>query len=485
MNTELSRLFEQGLIDRDSLSCDSRRVAEGDVFFALKGTRYDGHEYVPEALKKGAKRAICEHEIREVAASDKEKVIIVDDARKELGDAAKKAFDDPSKKLKVYGVTGTNGKTTTVFLIDNVLNTAGLESGIVSTVFTKTSGDITTRSSVTTPDVITLNRLLADMVSSGKKAAVLEISSHALAQDRIRGIKLDVAAFTNITPEHLDYHGDMETYLAEKTKIFRNLKDRGTGALNADDPMLKDIAKDIAASRLVTFGMKQKADVKAENIKMNSDGLRFELNFRDHGRINISSGLIGIYNVYNLLSAAAILSANGLDLGTIREGLQNAKAVPGRMDLVEGPYPFKVFVDYAHTPNALENALECLRPLAEKRLICVFGCGGDRDRSKRPVMGSIASRACDYVYLTNDNPRTESPEDIVGEIEKGMPDKTKYCIILQRREAIRKALKMAGEGDIVVIAGKGHENYQIIGDQSAHFDDKEVARSMLEELGYD
>jgi UDP-N-acetylmuramoyl-L-alanyl-D-glutamate--2,6-diaminopimelate ligase len=484
MNKEFNRLLEEGLIGRDNLRIDSRKCEKGDIFFALKGTACDGHDYIGEALAKGASRAICAHEMPGLSGDDQKKVITVKNTGEALAYAVKKVFGDPSGKLKVYGVTGTNGKTTTVFLIESLLTCAGKPTGLISTVFTKTKGSALNRSSMTTPDPVTLNRLLSEMVSDAKKAAALEVSSHALAQDRISGIGLDSAVFTNITPEHLDYHGNMETYFQDKSRIFKNLKPDGIGVINIDDPMLKRHKAHLGVPRLITFGLAPEADVRAENIVLKNGALVFDLIIKSLGRENIRARLIGTHNVYNMMAASAALIVSGLDLGQIKEGLESASTPPGRIDPVPGEAPFKVFVDYAHTPNALENVLQCLRACTEKKLICVFGCGGDRDKTKRPVMGKIALEICDSVILTNDNPRTEDPGRIVRQIEKGMPDKTKYCIIVQRREAIRKAIETAQEGDVIVIAGKGHEDYQIIGDKVIHFDDKEVAGEILSELGY-
>ncbi|MGB3241923.1 MAG: UDP-N-acetylmuramoyl-L-alanyl-D-glutamate--2,6-diaminopimelate ligase [Candidatus Omnitrophota bacterium] len=484
-NTDLNKLVDSGFISRDNLKIDSREVIEGDIFVALKGTACDGHDFIGEALARGAAGVICEREVPGLLEADSAKLIKVENVRRALAQAAKRIFEDPSEKLEVYGVTGTNGKTTTIFLIDGILSAAGKNGGLVSTVFTKTSDDAITRSSMTTPDAVTLNRLLSEMVSGGKKAVALEISSHALSQGRTLGIGLDGAVFTNITPEHLDYHGNMENYLRDKSRIFDNLKSGGTGVINLDDPTLKELKGKLNLPRLISYGTSPEADIRAKNIKTGPDGLRFDLVMKDGRGVSISSGLIGRHNVYNMMAAAAVLSGNGISAEDIKKGLESAQAVPGRMDAVRSGAPFKVFVDYAHTPNALENALKCLRSIAGRRLICVFGCGGDRDRAKRPVMGSLASEICDHVIVTSDNPRTEDPEDIIRQIEKGMPDNGKYSIILQRREAIRKALKMADDSDIVIIAGKGHEDYQIIGEKVLHFDDKEVAGEILTELGYD
>jgi UDP-N-acetylmuramoyl-L-alanyl-D-glutamate--2,6-diaminopimelate ligase len=477
-------LFERVSFTRENVKTDSRKVGSGDIFVAIKGTTHDGHDYIREALEKGASCILCRTEPLGLSETDRKKIIVVEDTRETLGYVARHVFKDPSSSLSIYGVTGTNGKTTTVFLIDSILNNAGIASGLVSTVFTKASGETFDRSSMTTPDPMTLNRFLSQMSASGKHAAVLEISSHALDQQRVWGIGLDSAVFTNITPEHLDYHKDMATYLKDKSRIFRNLKPSGAAVLNLDDPMVISLAKTVDFPHLVTFGMGNAADVRGRDIRLAIDGTEFDLVAGKLGSIHIRTGLVGEHNVYNMLAATAALLNSGLSLDIMREGLENAPPVPGRLDAVRTEAPFRVFVDYAHTPNALENVLRCLRPLTREKLICVFGCGGDRDKTKRPVMGKVAAKICDRVILTSDNPRTEDAGEILNQIEKGVLDKNNYSIIIQRREAIRESLKMAGKGDIVIIAGKGHENYQIVGDQVIRFDDKEVAGDMLKELGY-
>jgi len=471
-------------IDRTKIKTDSRKVVGGDIFVAIKGTRHDGHDFAGEALANGADLVICERGISEVPPALEKKLLAVDDTRKALGLITKRAFGDPSASLEVYGVTGTNGKTTTVFLIDSVLGLAGKPSGIVSTVYTKTRDEDLERSDMTTPDLVKLNTLLSEMISSGKKAAVLEISSHALDQERTCGIELDGAVFTNISPEHLDYHGDMENYLRHKSAIFKSLKPGGAGALNLDDPLVGGLVKKVSCPEMMTFGITSQASVTGSDIDLSIRGSRFRLNAGKAGAVEVRSPLVGRHNVYNMLAASAVLIGRGLDPGTIKKGLENARPVPGRLEPVASSAPFRVFVDYAHTPNAMENVLKCLRSLADGKLICIFGCGGDRDKTKRPVMGKIASDICDRVVVTSDNPRTEDPEDIARQIEKGMLNKNNYSIILKRHDAIRETLASAGDRDTVVIAGKGHEDHQVIGDRVVEFDDKKVAGEILRDMGY-
>lgn len=470
---------------KENTKTDSRLVKPGDIFVAIKGTVQDGHKYISDVLKKGASYVLSECQIPNLTEEQMKKLVIVKDTREALGVIAAHVYNNPSESLLIYGVTGTNGKTTTVFLIDKILNYVGLRTGFISTVCIKSKKDFLEPSSMTTPDVITLNRLLFEMVVDKKKAAVIEMSSHALSQKRTYGIKLDSAVFTNISPEHLDYHKNMKDYLKEKSKIFRYLKPNGVAVINVDDSMSGELKDSIKCTEVVTFGINNKADVMAEGIKFDKDNTEFILTVKKAGSIKIYSKLIGKHNVYNMLSAVSALIKNDFDLKKIKKALELSRGVPGRLERVFGNFPFRVFVDYAHTPNALENIFGTLRPLTEKRLICVFGCGGDRDKTKRPVMGSIASKICDYTILTNDNPRFEDPQTILNQIEKGMFYKDRYSIIPDRKDAIREALRMADKDDVVIIAGKGHENYQIIKDKTIPFSDKIIAEELLREIGYD
>ena len=476
-------LPEEISLNKDNIKVDSREVCSGDIFIAVEGTSYDGHDFIPQALNKGAIFVLCERKPVGLSGENEQKIIVVEDTPKAMGEIAKKVYKDPSRKLHTYGVTGTNGKTTTVFLIDNILNILGRKSGFISTVFIKTSDNEVITSKMTTPDLFTLNQYLSDILDDNKDSAVIEISSHALDQKRVWGIELDKAVFTNITPEHLDYHKDMETYLKDKSKIFSNLKEDGVAILNADDPRVIGLSGKINFPRLLTFGIENEADVKAENISLSINGSSFDLVFKG-GRINIKSPLIGKHNVYNILAAVSTVIEGNHQDEMIKKALESSLPVPGRLEPVQTNAPFRFFVDYAHTPNALENVLGCLHSLTLGKLICVFGCGGDRDTTKRPVMGKIAVELSDNVIVTSDNPRTEAPESIIDQIEKGMRGYDNYSIIPDRKEAIFEAVKLAQKDDTIIIAGKGHEDYQIIGDMRNHFCDKEIAQEALESLGY-
>jgi len=477
-------MIKKPVLNKTNIKTDSRKINPGDVFFAIKGAVYDGHEYIHEVLKKGASAVYCEKKPASLAKTAREKIIVIKDTKSALACAAKDVFGDPSRVLTVHGVTGTNGKTTCVFLIDSLSRALGEDSGFVSTVFIKKTGTKLESSKLTTPDVITLNRILAEMVSDGKRSAVLEISSHALRQGRISGIALDSAVFTNITPEHLDYHKDMKTYLYDKTRIFKNLKTGGTAILNADDSLVMSVSREISFSKLVTFGILEKARVRAENLRFFSDRTEFDMKAEGIGTVSIKTKLLGEYNVYNILAAASVFFSPHMDLNAIKKVVENFSGPPGRLDPAGKEAPFKVFIDYAHTPDALRNVLQALRLLNPRKLICVFGCGGNRDRQKRSIMGDIAGKLSDEVIITNDNPRMEDAKVILGEIEKGMSGKKNYSIIESREFAIQQAVSMAEDGDIVLIAGKGHENYQIIGNKTVPFDDKKVAEEVLKKMGY-
>ncbi|MFH1837424.1 MAG: UDP-N-acetylmuramoyl-L-alanyl-D-glutamate--2,6-diaminopimelate ligase [Candidatus Omnitrophota bacterium] len=468
-------------VSKEKIKIDSRGINPGDIFVAIRGSAKDGHEYVREAFQNGARSSVCEYYADGLTDDEKEKIIIVGDSRKALGEMLKKAFEDPSSRLTTYGVTGTNGKTTTVYLIDSILSSSGAESGFISTVSVKSCGNDEEKANMTTPDILSINRFFSEMLSSGKTDAVIEISSHALSQERISGIGLDYAVFTNLTPEHMDYHESMDSYLNAKIRIFDALKKEGTGVINIDDPKIRRFKKKI--SKCVTFGIDAEADIRAENIEYKKDATKFLLKAGKYGKIDIVTKLIGKHNVYNILGAAGCLLDRGIALDAVKEGIEKFKGVPGRLQEIFSKAPFKVFVDYAHTPIALENVLKCTKGISSGKLICVFGCGGDRDKEKRPVMGKIVSSLADVAILTSDNPRTEDPEEIIRQVEEGM-EGSGHIVIPDRLEAIKESFERAQKDDVVVIAGKGHEDYQIVGKDRFYFDDVEVSKKILKEMNY-
>ncbi len=457
------------------VTCDSRRVEAGTVFVAVPGNRLDGASFSDEAIRRGCAAIVCEDALPGAPVP----VIVVPSARQALADLSARFHDNPTAKLNVVGVTGTNGKTTTAWILRSIFEAAGEKAGLLGTIH-HGLGARTVPSENTTPGADVLQRHFAEMAASGCKSAAMEVSSHALDQDRIRGVRFAAGVFTNLTRDHMDYHPTPEAYRDAKGRLFEALPARGIAALNADDP-----ASDVYASRtqahVVRYGIKRRAEVSGavELGTFHGTRLRMRLGTED---LVIHTRLVGTHNAYNMLAAAACTWAMGYDLEHIKAGLENLAAVPGRLEPVDAGQDFAVLVDYAHTDDALRNVLECLKPLLRGRLIAVFGCGGDRDRGKRPKMARVASQLADQVILTSDNPRSEDPMDIIREIDAGIEAKSKRLIEPDRRLAIKLALSLARREDAVLIAGKGHETCQIFRDQAHAFDDRLVAREVLGEL---
>ena len=469
--------------DIHGLTDDSRDVTAGGCFVAVRGLRADGHRFIPQALERGAGAIVAEPPDpvpgREVGR------ILVPDSREALPRLADAYFGHPSRALTVVGVTGTNGKTTTSYLVEALLRGRGLETGLIGTIQYAVGGRAR-EASQTTPDALELQGLLAEMVASGVGAVSMEVSSHALAQRRVDGIAFDVAIFTNLTQDHLDFHGTMERYAEAKARLFFELLREGgkpgaASVLNADDPVGADWARRLGG-RVLTFGLAAGAGLSVfpRGHRSTLSGLTLEAE-TPVGGVTVTSRLIGEHNVLNLLGAIATGVALGLDPDRIARALTSVTAVPGRFEQIDAGQDFLVVVDYAHTPDALRRVLETARPLTPGRLGVVFGAGGDRDRRKRPLMGRVAADLADRAWITSDNPRSEDPEAIIDEVVAGMapPPREGYTRDADRREAIQDALGWARGGDTVVIAGKGHEPYQIVAGQTFPFDDREVAREIL------
>lgn len=459
------------------LSYDSRRVEAGHAFFAISGNVDDGHRYAEDALSRGACALVVE---RPLELTKRVPQIIVRDARRALAQAARVFFNDPSRKLEVSAVTGTNGKTSTVYLSHAILNRAGRKAGLMSTVRVDL-GSSSFPASQTTPESVEVQRALSKMVEAGLDSAVVEASSHALDQGRLQGLQLATAVFTNLTPEHLDYHGDMERYLASKARLFEMLDEDSFAILNADDPASARLS-DCCQAREFRYGLQNPAEVTAEVHSVSSQGTRLTLRVAGASQ-EVHIPLIGKHNVYNVLAAAANAHALGVGLPDICRAVGSFAGVPGRLQRVEEGQPFTVLIDYAHTHDALRNVIEALLPMRNGgRLIVVFGCGGDRDRTKRPLMGAVVEELADRFWITSDNPRTEDPIAIIKDIEQGLKGTKAPGVEPDRREAIGRALTAAQPKDIVLIAGKGHEDYQILGTERIHFDDSEVAAEFLRAL---
>ncbi|MBF0216525.1 MAG: UDP-N-acetylmuramoyl-L-alanyl-D-glutamate--2,6-diaminopimelate ligase [Candidatus Omnitrophica bacterium] len=474
----IDELLEKVSYDANRIKIDSRGVNKGDIFIALKGTAIDGRLFVDDAIKAGAERVIAERGPGGVTAQ--ERIIEVDNAQQAFTYVNKRIFEKRASSLSIFGITGTNGKTTTVFMIYDILRRSGIDCGLLGTVCNITGKGKISPSALTTPGGDELNRYLQEISANGCKYTAMELSSHALEQGRASGISVRSAVFTNITPEHLDYHHNMKEYLKSKSKIFELVADGGHTAINIDDAMIATLKQDKRIKGLVTFSIENEADVTARDIKLSRDGSEFLISSRDFGEIDIRTDLVGRHNVYNSLSAASALLYSGIPPLVIKKGLESGIKVPGRLEKIRSGKDFDVYVDYAHTPNALLNVLECLKGFASGQLICVFGCGGNRDKEKRPVMGKIATDIADRVIVTDDNPRREKSDDIVKDIEKGICGKDNYCIIRPREEAIAHAVRTAAPGDVIIIAGKGHEDYQIIGDTKFDFSDIETVNRLLQ-----
>jgi UDP-N-acetylmuramoyl-L-alanyl-D-glutamate--2,6-diaminopimelate ligase len=458
---------------------DSRRVTAGSVFVALKGLKRDGAAFAAQAVAAGAGAIVSEQ-----GAPDASPVpwVVVPDARVALARLAAEFFGHPSREMAVIGITGTNGKTTTAYLLHAIYEAAGVPCGLLGTVKYRIGGR-EVEATRTTPEAPELQDLMRQMVAAGCGACVMEVSSHALALHRADGIRFAAAVFTNLTRDHLDFHADMDEYFSAKRRLFEMLPDGAPAVINVDDPRGASLAESV--HRPVTYGIHKAADVMPGPLSFSLSGLDFEIRL-PQGVVHARSRLVGRPNVYNILAAAGTAAAAGLPLDAIERGLDRLQGVPGRFELASGASDdITVIVDYAHTDDALRNLLETARPMATRRLISVFGAGGDRDRTKRPLMGMVAARLSDLVVITSDNPRTEDPMRIIDEVRRGADAEVRQsnaAIVaeIDRREAILRAIGMAGPGDVVLIAGKGHEKYQEVGGRTLPFDDVAVAREALE-----
>ncbi len=472
------KVFDFQDVDITGLAYDSRRVRPGHVFVALQGSKTDGHDYVMEAVKSGAVAIVTEKAVNISMAqggiSSGFPQIVVPSSRKALACLASYFYGEPSRRLTYIGVTGTNGKTTICYLIRSILEASGKKVGLIGTV-TCVTGRRCIPSSHTTPEALELHGLFREMIDSGVTHVVMEVSSHALVQDRVHGIDFKAAIFTNLSQEHLDYHKDMDAYREAKALLFQSLSPESFAVLNAEDPSSQYLAKRTKAQVLWYYPGASKG-IRGEVLGTALDGT--EVALRDEEQeVLVRYPLIGSHNFRNLLAAVTTAKALGVELPFIKRGIDSMQCPPGRLDRIEGK-GFSVFVDYAHTPHALESVLETVKPLVENRLLLVFGCGGDRDRGKRPLMGQVAERYCDLFWLTSDNPRSEHPREIIREIERGISGKS-YRVEPDRRLAIEQAINEAVEGDVVLIAGKGHEQTQDLGRLVIPFDDKEVVEQAL------
>jgi len=455
------------------IAYDSRKVKPGDAFVAIPGFKADGADFVPEAIEKGAKVIVAEREVRVPAGVDFQRV---PSARRALAHLANKFYDHPSRKLRLIGITGTNGKTTAAYLIESILKSAGHKVGLIGTV---------TETPLTTPESLDLQEILSRMVEEKVTHVVMEVSSHALALDRVYGCDFDIAIFTNLTHDHLDFHKTREEYLAVKRKLFETLKPEGVAIINVDDPASRSLIEAVKGE-VIPYGVSQakhelrdtkhnEFDTKVSDVLIREDEMTLKIN-----SLEIRTPLIGMHNVYNIVAAYQCALALHIPQKTIKNGIESLKTVPGRVERVDRGQPFLVIVDFAHSPDSLRKLIETYRPLTKGKIILVFGCPGDRDKDKRPIMAEIAQKSADFVVITTDDPHSERPELIIEEVLKGAKHHgSKLISLVDRTKAIEKALSMAKKGDTVLIAGRGHEKYQDFAGKKVAFDDREVVRKIL------
>ncbi|MBK8981438.1 MAG: UDP-N-acetylmuramoyl-L-alanyl-D-glutamate--2,6-diaminopimelate ligase [Ignavibacteria bacterium] len=470
------------------ISYDSRNLNPGNIFFAVKGLQSDGNKFVNEAIAKGAVLVFT----KEASDSfEKIPVISVKEIRKFMAVVSGIFYGDPSSKLKLIGITGTNGKTTTSYLIHSMLSEAGYKTGLIGTIEYRI-GDKKFESKLTTPDSVELNMILNEMVTENIEYCVMEVSSIALSMDRVYGLKFDTAVFTNLTSEHLDFHKDMGSYLSAKKILFDSLSERSFALSNRDDEYGERITNDTKAEKIfyvIDASIKNSKDIKAENVKLDMNGIKFDLT-RLGESTEICCGLAGRFNVYNALASAGTVLNYGVDLNCIKTVLSKFEGVPGRFQKLPMPNGALSVVDYSHTSDSLKNAIEAAREIIDDEgkggsLITIFGCGGNKDRTKRPVMGKFATELSDYTIITSDNPRFEEPLEIIKEIESGINAGKKYEVIENREEAIKKGIEISSRGDIILICGKGHETYQEVKGVRSHFDDKEIVSKYMNQTSGD
>ncbi|MCC5912550.1 MAG: UDP-N-acetylmuramoyl-L-alanyl-D-glutamate--2,6-diaminopimelate ligase [Clostridiaceae bacterium] len=479
-NIEIEEIKGNETIEITNIAYDSRRAKENGLFLCIEGFKTDGHLYIEGAIEKGAVAIVIKKD-RQVRI-DGVTVIKVKNTRKAMASIAKTFYGDPSSQMDLIGVTGTNGKTSTTYMIKQILEISGRKSGLVGTI-SNWIGDEKIETERTTPESLELQELFSKMVKAEVKGCAMEVSSHSLELQRVEGTEFKVGVFTNLTPEHLDFHETLEDYRNAKKKLF--YKTGLCNIINIDDENGKIIAKEISGLEVpvLTYGIQEKADIFANNISLNMKSVAFDV-ITPKCKEHITLAIPGMFTVYNALAAIAACYSIGIDIKDIKKGLQEIKGVAGRLETVDEFEDFAVLVDYAHTPDALENVLKAVKYFTKNKLITIFGCGGDRDQSKRPIMGEISGKYSDLSIVTSDNPRTEDPNHIISMVEEGIrKTEGQYNIIENRKEAIRYALKKAVKGDIILIAGKGHETYQIIGDQVFDFDDKKVSIEVAREEG--
>ena len=457
------------------LSCDSREIEKDAMYFALKGQTFDGADFVDDVIERGARIIVLNDSLTGFGQNPDVCYLYVEDTNQFLRQVAKRFFNNPSERVKAIAVTGTNGKTTITYMIESILLATGLECSVIGTV-NKRIGEKIFPSTHTTPGFLDNQKMFYDIAEEGVDYCVMEVSSHALVQGRIDLVEFDTAIFTNLTGDHLDYHKTMNNYFNAKSILFTDFPTLKNAVINVDDRYGRKLVS-MTSANVLTYGLKNNADITAKDVQLNISGTSLKLNTPD-GSAVIRTSLVGEFNVYNLLAAAAAAFAEGISLDKIKKGIEKMTHVPGRLERIDCGQDYSIFVDYAHTHDALENVLSAIRKTTDARVILVFGCGGDRDRTKRPLMGSVADKMADFTIVTSDNPRSEDPQGIIDEILAGF-DGNQFTVVVDRKEAIEKALNMAKSGDVVLVAGKGHEMTQIFKDRVIKFDERQIIRQHL------
>lgn len=473
-NSDYSLLKGQENLEIKNLCYDNRKVKEGDLFLCVKGFNVDGHSFIEDAIKRGAKAIILEDE-KEVDADVT--IIKVDNTRKVLAEVSSNFFGNPKDKLKIIGITGTNGKTTSAFIIKSILEKAGKKVGLIGTI-ANYIGDKKIHTERTTPESFELHELFCDMVKEGVEYCVMEVSSHSLDLYRVYGLEFEAGIFTNLTRDHLDFHKTFDNYYNAKFKLFENSK---ISLVNLDDSYGERVLADLKKNNLeeVTFSINKNSEFKAYEVKSHSNGSEFKLDINNSSE-KFTINIPGLYNVHNALGCILSAYKLGIDIDDIKSGISDV-TIPGRCEMVakERNLPYSIIIDYAHTPDGLENILETIKGFVKGRIITVFGCGGDRDKVKRPQMGDIACKLSDIAIVTSDNPRTEEPMAIINDIVKDLNHKN-YIVVEKRYDAIEKAINMAEKDDVILIAGKGHETYQILASGTIDFDERKVVYEILD-----
>jgi len=465
-------------IDIKNIQTDSRKVSEGELFIAIAGHTVDGHDFIEQAIKNGASAILSEKEMNGFPGVP---FVIVNDTRRAMALVSSCFFSNPSKDMTMIGITGTNGKTTTTNLIDHIFTKVGFKTGLIGTIHNKI-GDTFEEAINTTPESLELQRLLYRMKQKNVTHVIMEVSSHSLVEGRVHGVDFDSALFTNLTQDHLDFHRTMEEYKQAKSLLFSQMGNDLTkmkiSILNNDDDA-SDYYRMVSPCNVVTYGIHASSDFQATDIKIKPNGTSFSLT-SPYGTHEIQTKLIGKFNVYNILAAIATCVTRGIDILEVISAIQNVKGVNGRFEPIDLGQNFSTIIDFAHTPDSLENVLSTISDFSTGSIYTIVGCGGDRDKTKRPIMASIAEKYSDFVILTSDNPRSENPTSILDDMEKGLK-RTNYKKIIDRKEAIQYGITSANKNDVVLIAGKGHETYQIIGNEKMYFSDKETATQFIKD----